>query len=89
PDINLALGRNTLNIKGDLDKNWALEASLDAPELNGALPGLGGVAKGVVKLRGSLKTPQVLADLSAHGLQWQKLSIKAVKIEGNLHLEER
>lgn len=89
PAINLALGRNTLNIKGDLDKNWGLEASLYAPELNGALPGLSGVAKGVVKLRGSLKTPQVLADISAHGLQWQKLSIKGVKIKGNLHLEER
>jgi autotransporter translocation and assembly factor TamB len=32
-------------------------------------------AKGMLKLRGDLKAPQVLADLTASGLQWQALTI--------------
>lgn len=89
PAINLKLGRNTFTVKGYLEKNLVLDARLDAPELHGILPGLDGIVKGVVKLRGSLKNPQVLADLSARRLQWQKLGIKVLNISGNVHLHER
>ncbi|MEB6337152.1 autotransporter assembly complex protein TamB [Serratia rhizosphaerae] len=85
PGVDLALGRNSLNVKGQLDeKSWNLDANIDAPQLDGALPGLGGTAKGLLKLRGNLQAPQLLADLTASGLQWQALHIKRVKVDGDV-----
>lgn len=83
--ISLTLGRNQLNIAGQLDeKNWNLNANIDAPRLDGMLPGLGGTVKGLLKLRGNLQAPQLLADLTAFGLQWQALRINRVKINGDV-----
>ncbi len=85
PGIDLTLGRNQLNVKGQLDeKSWNLDANIDAPRLDGALPGLGGTTKGLLKLRGNLQAPQLLADLTASGLQWQALRINRVKIDGDV-----
>lgn len=84
PGINLALGRNTLDVKGDLTDQWQLDANVDAPQLDGALPGLAGVVKGALRLRGNLNAPQLLADLTANRLQWQELSINRVRIEGDV-----
>ncbi|MBJ2067357.1 autotransporter assembly complex protein TamB [Serratia odorifera] len=85
PAVDLALGRNRLNVKGQLDeKSWNLDADIDAPQLDGALPGLGGTAKGQLKLRGNLQAPQLLADLTASGLQWQALHIRRVKVDGDV-----
>lgn len=84
PGINLALGRNKLDVKGDLNEQWQLDANVDAPQLDGALPGLAGVVNGTLRLRGNLKAPQLLADLTANRLQWQDLSINRVRIEGDV-----
>ncbi|QLH64189.1 autotransporter assembly complex protein TamB [Serratia symbiotica] len=85
PGIGLMLGRNQLNVAGQLDeKSWNLDANIDAPRLDGMLPGLGGTVKGLLKLRGNLQAPQLLADLTAFGLQWQALRINRVKIDGDV-----
>ncbi|MFW5398156.1 translocation/assembly module TamB domain-containing protein [Yersinia sp. 1252 StPb PI] len=84
PGINLALGRNRLDVRGNLSDTWQLDATVDAPQLDGALPGLGGVMKGALKLRGNLTAPQLLVDLTASRLQWQELTINRVKIDGDV-----
>ena len=84
PQLHLELGRNNLDIKGKLSDQWALDANVDAPHLDGALPGLGGVVKGMIKLRGNLKAPQLLADLTASNLKWQALSINRVNVKGDI-----
>ncbi|WP_156292745.1 autotransporter assembly complex protein TamB [Serratia oryzae] len=85
PGIELALGRNTLSAKGQLDeKDWNLDTNIDAPHLDGALPGLGGTVRGQLRLRGNLQAPQLLADLTALGLQWQALHINRVKVDGDV-----
>ncbi|CAB1207990.1 translocation/assembly module TamB [Serratia liquefaciens] len=90
PGIDLTLGRNQLNVKGQLDeKSWNLDANIDAPRLDGALPGLGGTAKGLLKLRGNLQAPQLLADLTASGLQWQALRINRVNIDGDVRSSDQ
>ncbi|VEA61752.1 Family of uncharacterised function (DUF490) [Serratia plymuthica] len=90
PGIDLTLGRNQLNVKGQLDeKSWNLDANIDAPRLDGALPGLGGTVKGLLKLRGNLQAPQLLADLTASGLQWQALRINRVKIDGDVRSSDQ
>ncbi len=84
PQLHLELGRNNLDVKGKLSDKWALDANVDAPHLDGALPGLGGIVKGMIQLRGNLKAPQVLADLTASNLKWQAMSVSRVNIKGDV-----
>lgn len=84
PQLHLELGRNNVDVKGSLSDKWALDANIDAQHLDGALPGLGGVAKGMLQLRGDLKAPKLLADLTASRLKWQALTINRVDIKGDV-----
>ncbi|WP_367680242.1 translocation/assembly module TamB domain-containing protein [Candidatus Fukatsuia anoeciicola] len=86
PTINMVLGCNRLNIKGDLNDKWVLNATINAPQLDGTLPELTGIVKGTLKLRGNLKVPHLLANIAAKNLQWQKLYIKQIKIHSNVRL---
>ncbi|WP_158781231.1 translocation/assembly module TamB domain-containing protein [Pantoea sp. BAV 3049] len=89
PGIKLVLGRNNVDLKGSLGDKLNLDANIDAQHLDNALPGLGGVAKGTVKARGDLKTPQLLADLTATGLRWQAMSIGHVALQGDVSSGEQ
>ncbi len=84
PDLRLALGRNSLDIKGDLNERLALDAVIDAPNLNGTLPGLAGTARGTLNVRGDRSSPQVRMNLTAADLRWQSLTIRRVALNGNL-----
>lgn len=85
PELKLSLGKNNLDVKGNLADKWNLDAKINAPGLNGVLPGLGGVIIGDIKLRGDLEAPEVAADLTARGVKWQQdLSIDNVVIKGNI-----
>ncbi|MFE4112800.1 autotransporter assembly complex protein TamB [Kosakonia sp. YIM B13611] len=85
PGLHLELGKNSADIKGELGvKDLNLDATIDAPGLNNALPGLGGTAKGLVKIRGTVDAPQALADITANNLRWQALSVARVRVEGDV-----
>jgi len=85
PGLHLALGRNSADVKGELGvKDLNLDATIDAPGLDNALPGLGGTAKGLLKVRGTVEAPQLLADITARGLRWQELSVAQVRINGDI-----
>lgn len=90
PGLHIAMGRNKLDVKGELGvKALALEAVIDAPGLDKVLPGLGGTAKGVVNLSGTVEAPEVKADLTARGLRWQALSIAQVLLKGDVKSSEQ
>ncbi|MGE9551211.1 autotransporter assembly complex protein TamB [Erwinia amylovora] len=89
PGIKLVLGRNNVDLKGSLGDKLNLDANIDAQHLDNALPGLGGVARGTIKARGDLKTPQLLADLTATGLRWQAMSIGRVALQGDVSSGEQ
>jgi len=89
PQLHLELGRNNIDVKGSLSDKWALDANIDAQHLDGALPGLGGVAKGMIQVRGDLKAPKLLADLTASRLKWQALTISRVDIKGDVSSAEQ
>lgn len=90
PGLHLELGRNSADVKGELGvKDLNLDATIDAPSLDNALPGLGGTAKGVVKVRGTVEAPQLLADITARGLRWQELSVAQVRVEGDVKSAEQ
>lgn len=85
PGLHLELGRNSADVKGELGiKDLNLDATIDAPNLDNALPRLGGTAKGLVKVRGTVDAPQLLADINARGLRWQELSVAQVRVEGDI-----
>ena len=86
PGLHVALGNNTADVKGELGvKDPNLDANIDAPKLDNMLPGLGGTAKGLVKIRGTVEAPQLLADITARGLRWQELSIAQVRVDGEVN----
>lgn len=85
PGLHLQLGPNSAEVKGELGvKDLNLDAVIDAPGLDNALPGLGGTAKGLVKVRGTVEAPQVLADITARALRWQELSVASVRVDGDV-----
>lgn len=90
PGLHLALGNNTADVKGELGvKDLNLDATINAPGLDNALPGLGGTAKGLVKVRGTIDAPQLLADITARGLRWQALSVADVSVKGDVKSAEQ
>ncbi|EMB4324257.1 autotransporter assembly complex protein TamB [Pluralibacter gergoviae] len=90
PGLHLALGNNSADVKGELGvKDLNLDANIDAPNLDNALPGLGGTAKGLVKVRGTIEAPQLLADITARGLRWQELSVADVSVKGDVKSAEQ
>nr|WP_314264141.1 translocation/assembly module TamB domain-containing protein [uncultured Moellerella sp.] len=90
PDFSLALGKNKIDVKGTLADKWNLDTKINAPSLNGLLPGLAGTINGDLKLRGDLAAPQILADLTARGVRWQDdLSLESLAIKGNVSSGEQ
>ncbi|AOM41546.1 autotransporter assembly complex protein TamB [Xenorhabdus hominickii] len=86
PQFDLVLGHNTLNVQGRLtDEAWKLDGEINAPQLNGLLPGLAGLITGNIKLCGNMKAPQIVADLNARGLRWQdELRVGSATIKGDV-----
>jgi translocation and assembly module TamB len=82
--LRLALGRNSLSVNGSLSDTLALDAVIDAPNLDGALPGLGGTLRGQLNARGTRASPQVTANLLGAGLRWQALKIHRLTLAGDL-----
>lgn len=82
--LRLALGRNSLSVNGSLDNTLALDAVIDAPNLNGALPGLGGTLQGKLNVRGTRQSPQVTANLTGADLRWQALKLQRLTLNGDL-----
>lgn len=89
-NFNILLGHNKLAINGYVSSKWQLDGIIDASVLNGVLPGLSGVIKGQLKLRGDLKSPQFIVDLAAQKVKWQaNLAIDKAIIQGDLHSDNQ
>lgn len=84
PNLFMSLGPNVIEAKGELAKQWNLNVDINAPSLNGMLPGLAGSMVGKLKLSGSASAPQLLADLNATGVKVDDLSIAKVNINGEV-----
>ncbi|OTA17880.1 translocation and assembly module TamB [Xenorhabdus vietnamensis] len=91
PQLDLVVGRNTLSVQGRLtDEAWKLDGEINAPQLDGLLPGLAGFIAGNIKLRGNMKAPQIVADLNAHRVRWQDdLRVDSATIKGDVRSAEQ
>lgn len=83
-DLRMNVGGNRLQAKGVISDTWKLDAQINAPRLDGLLPGLGGQVNGNVVLRGALMTPAVNLDLQANGLRWQDLTIGRLQAKADV-----
>ncbi|MCF1957932.1 translocation/assembly module TamB, partial [Escherichia coli] len=89
PQLKLILGKNNLDIEGHLGDKWALDANINAPGLNGLVPGLAGVIKGKVNIRGDINAPKIIADINAHGIKWQdQVSVESITIKGDVQSDK-
>ncbi|MEQ4924082.1 autotransporter assembly complex protein TamB [Proteus hauseri] len=89
PQLKLILGKNNLNVEGHLGDKWALDADINAPGLNGLVPGLAGVIKGKVNIRGDINTPKIIADINAQGIKWQdQVSVESITIKGDVQADK-
>lgn len=89
PDLALMLGRNNVHVQGELGEQWALDATINAPNLKGALPDLAGTVRGKLNLRGGRDAPQAVVNLSAADLRWQALQIGSVNIQGDVQAQSQ
>ncbi|WP_241592688.1 autotransporter assembly complex protein TamB [Rosenbergiella epipactidis] len=89
PQLLVALGRNHLNVHGELNDKLMLDADVDAPALDNALPGLGGTLKGAINARGTLKQPELKVDLQGRALRWQQIRLQSLALKGNVSSAEQ
>ncbi|WP_241571610.1 autotransporter assembly complex protein TamB [Rosenbergiella nectarea] len=89
PKLLVALGRNHLNVHGELNDKLMLDADVDAPALDNALPGLGGTLKGMINARGTLKQPELKVDLQGRALRWQQIRLQSLALKGNVSSAEQ
>lgn len=79
-DLALTLGRNRLMVKGTLGEQWNITGDINAPALDGTLPGLAGRIVGNLKLDGNRDAPHLKTDLAVSELRWQNMTIKQLDI---------
>ncbi|SNC58696.1 autotransporter assembly complex protein TamB [Sodalis endosymbiont of Henestaris halophilus] len=82
PELFLVLGRNQITVKGELNDALSLDAIINAPTLSGTLPELDGRVLGNIKLRGNMRSPQLLIDLDVHALRWRAVTIGRIALQG-------
>ncbi len=89
PGITLALGRNQLTLQGELNDQWRLNGNINAPSLNGTLPGLGGQVMGTLRLSGKRDAPQLQTEINATALRWQELSLGKLTLNGDVQSDKQ
>lgn len=78
-------GSNSINVSGELDKKWNLDTHIDFPDIAKSLPDVEGSLVGQIAMRGDLKTPEILTDLSAKELAYLDMAtISNIKLSSDL-----
>jgi translocation and assembly module TamB len=84
PQLQASLGTNQFDLRGELGSHCDLQASINAPQLSGLLPGLAGAIKGKLTLSGTLKQPELQSDLLLEKFHWQQLSIAQAVLKSQI-----
>lgn len=82
--LDLSQGRNRLTAQGTMADTLDLAGRLDAPALDSLLPALGGSLSGRFSLGGTLKTPQITAELQGSDLRYAANSIGSLSLEADV-----
>lgn len=92
-DIALRLGKNKVEVKGDVRfhatvPNLDLAFNINAPNFSEIVDGLQGSAKGRLQVRGPILMPLINADLSVNDWVSQEISVKSIRLTGGVSTEE-
>ncbi|KLV02462.1 hypothetical protein ABT56_21465 [Photobacterium aquae] len=83
--LSLKHGPNGLTAKGQLDGDWDMAASINAPDLSQSVPGLKGEVAGTVSVKGKMAEPELDLVLDGKQLGWQDLaSLASLEISGKV-----
>ncbi|PID33744.1 MAG: hypothetical protein CR955_01115 [Thiotrichales bacterium] len=87
-NLNVASGKNILQINGNAGEPLDLGITINAPELSQVSPDLVGRIQGDVKISGRYESPTIATKLVASNLQYQdfKLGQSGVNLQGEVQL---
>lgn len=80
--LDLRQGPNRVTASGVVDQRLALNADIDAPNLGGLLPELGGRLAGQLRVSGTLEQPQGSVTLNGEQLRYGDNHIARLALEG-------
>ncbi|MEW8624592.1 MAG: translocation/assembly module TamB domain-containing protein [Candidatus Thiodiazotropha sp.] len=86
--LSLQSGPNRINASGRVGDQLELDWSMAAPDLAGFWPGLSGELNGQGRLQGSLKSPQIAAELSGRDLAYQSYALERLAGELAFSMEQ-
>ncbi|MXP56389.1 translocation/assembly module TamB domain-containing protein [Pantoea sp. Mhis] len=89
PNIDVVLGHNYLNCRGELSKFIKFDLNINAPQLKDILPELSGLVHTTLKIRGSLHHPQIGINYYATKLHWHQLYINNMILKSNLKVNKQ
>lgn len=80
-ELELHSGENHLSARGTVDEQLAINAKLDAPQLDTLWPGLAGSIKGDFLASGERLSPTITAKISGSKLQYNEFGINALSLD--------
>ena len=83
-ELALALGNSRVNARGKVGDKLDIDATLRPLHLDDLLPDANGSIAGTLKLTGARNAPNVDADLSGSGLQWNGYGAATLSVRGRL-----
>jgi translocation and assembly module TamB len=83
-NLRLSSGANRIEVTGEVAERLDLAWRIDAQELQGVWPGLGGSLEGGGRLLGSPQAPRLQVELSGRELVYQDTRVDGVTLEGDL-----
>ena len=83
-ELALALGNSRVTAKGKVSDKLDIDATLQPLHLDDLLPDASGRIAGTLKLTGTRKAPNIDADISGSGLQWNDYSADTLSVRGRL-----
>jgi translocation and assembly module TamB len=87
--VDLAAGRNRLEIDGSVGTTLSGRARLDAPELARLWPGLEGTLSARAELAGTRAAPVVALEAQARRLRWDGYRLDALRFDGSVDRRQR
>ncbi|WP_448218581.1 autotransporter assembly complex protein TamB [Endozoicomonas sp. 2B-B] len=87
--LNAKVGENQLNAHGLIDKQWDIEAELNASKLAELYPGLKGEVKGLIHVSGSKKQPRLNFQLDSSSVRYLDTVVKDLSAKGQIVKKEQ
>lgn len=86
--FNAKFGENQLSAHGLIDKQWDIEAKLNASKLAELYPGLDGEVKGFIDVSGSKQQPRLTFQLDSSSVRYLDTAINGLLAKGHIEKKE-